>query len=146
MILQSIDPWKRAFLASEHNLVQSSDRVPGANLAGVFRSLRQALTGKCIPFQRTPKVSGRTTAPARVLLAEYGLLLYTSLGAVVDVLTGRWLHAFYSSVTAVAFLYAIVRLIGLKETREDLARSRRASWTAPAGEKDVETTLQSAVR
>jgi cellulose synthase (UDP-forming) len=34
------------------------------NLAGVVKSLQQAVTGKKIPFARTPKVSNRTaTAP-----------------------------------------------------------------------------------
>jgi hypothetical protein len=45
-----------------------------ANLGGVFKSLQQAITGRRIPFGRTPKVSGRTSAPARYVLAEYALL------------------------------------------------------------------------
>ena len=117
------------------------------NLGGVLRSIDQGLTGKRIPFQRTPKICGRTTAPARMLLAEYLLTLYASVGAVVDALTGRWLHAFFSSVTAAALLYAVVRLIGLKAAREDLALSRRQPHgPPPAGEKDVESPLQSSVR
>ncbi len=35
------------------------------NLAGVFKSIQQAVTGKKIPFARTPKVRDRTaTSPA----------------------------------------------------------------------------------
>ena len=33
------------------------------NLAGVLKSLQQALTSKKIPFARTPKVKNRTIAP-----------------------------------------------------------------------------------
>src|SRR5256885_1060029 len=42
------------------------------NLGGVLKSLEQALTGRKTPFGRTPKVSGRTAAPALYVLAEYG--------------------------------------------------------------------------
>ena len=33
------------------------------NLGGVFRSLQQAITGRKVPFVRTPKVVSRTPAP-----------------------------------------------------------------------------------
>ena len=35
------------------------------NLGGVFKSLQQAVTRRTIPFSRTPKVAGRTTAPPK---------------------------------------------------------------------------------
>ena len=34
------------------------------NLAGVLKSMQQAITGEKIPFARTPKVKDRTAAPA----------------------------------------------------------------------------------
>ncbi len=43
------------------------------NLGGTLLSLRQAITGRKAPFGRTPKVTGRTAAPAKYVLAEYGL-------------------------------------------------------------------------
>src|SRR5947207_3276130 len=43
------------------------------NLAGVFKSIQQGLTGRKIPFGRTPKVQGRTGAPLRFIVAEYVL-------------------------------------------------------------------------
>jgi len=36
------------------------------NLAGVAKSIQQAITRKKVPFARTPKVSGRTRVPARL--------------------------------------------------------------------------------
>ena len=46
------------------------------NLAGTAQSLRQAFTGRPVPFKRTPKVSGHTSAPARYLAAVYALFAY----------------------------------------------------------------------
>jgi cellulose synthase/poly-beta-1,6-N-acetylglucosamine synthase-like glycosyltransferase len=90
------------------------------NLAGVGKSLQQAATGEKIPFGRTPKVAGRTAAPAWAVMAEYLLLAYC-LGAVVwDVLAGRWFHALFSLGTAAAQGYAVMAFLGLRASREDL--------------------------
>src|SRR5262249_38902510 len=44
------------------------------SLGGVLRSVQQACTGRRSSFGRTPKVVGRTAAPAGYVLAEAGLL------------------------------------------------------------------------
>ena len=46
------------------------------HLAGVFKSIHQGLTGKRIPFGRTPKVSGRTAAPAWAVLSIWVMTLW----------------------------------------------------------------------
>ena len=49
------------------------------NLAGVLKSLQQALTGDKIPFVRTPKVKDRTAAPALYVLAPYLIVAFSLL-------------------------------------------------------------------
>lgn len=90
------------------------------NLGGVFKSIEQAITGKQIPFGRTPKVTGRTAAPPLYIAAEYVLLGMGLLGGIVDVAHGRWGHALFSLANAAMLAYAIDRFIGFAESREDL--------------------------
>ena len=70
------------------------------NLGGVFRSLQQALTGRKVPFVRTPKVVSRTPAPALYVVAAYVLLGQWLLGAGNDVWHERWLLAAFSLIKA----------------------------------------------
>jgi len=87
------------------------------NLAGVFRSLHQAWTGRRSAFGRTPKIKGRTSAPRRYLMAEHALLAQWLLGAVVELLHHHQLHAVFALANAAFLFYAIVRFIGLPELR-----------------------------
>ncbi len=104
------------------------------NLGGVLKSLLQGWTGRKIPFGRTPKVGTRTGAPAGYVLAEYGLLSYCAVAAIVDVAAGRYVHALFSAANASFFAYALIQLIGLRESVEDLAAGlgRLGGW----GERD----------
>lgn len=90
------------------------------NIAGVTNSIWQGVTGRKIPFGRTPKVVNRTAASLRYLFAEYGLLSLGLLGLCRDIFKGFWAHSLFEVVFLVFFLYAIVRFIGLKESKEDL--------------------------
>ena len=94
------------------------------HLAGVFKSIHQGLTGKRIPFGRTPKVSGRTAAPAWAVLSIWGMTLWCVLSAGVGVATGRWINATGAAVTGAALAYAAVAFIGLREGLEDIGRTR----------------------
>lgn len=90
------------------------------NLGGVFKSIQQAITGAQIPFSRTPKIIGRTSAPAFYIIAEYGLLTVWLAGALFDAFMGRWTHAAFSFANALILCYAIARFIGFSASREDL--------------------------
>jgi len=90
------------------------------NLGGVFKSLHQAWTGQKIPFKRTPKVRGRTSAPAFYIMAEFALLLLGFTSFFVNAILGRWLYAAFAAVNTVFFLYIVTKYIGLKESKEDL--------------------------
>ncbi len=93
------------------------------NLGGVLKSLKQALTGRKTPFGRTPKVVGRTAAPALYVLAEYGLLGWWLVGATTDVMHGHYAHLAFALTNAGFLAYAIYRYIGWHNSVEDLRNS-----------------------
>lgn len=93
------------------------------NLAGVNKSLRQAVTGLRTPFARTPKVEGRTAAPTWAVLSIWALLAWGVLAFVVNLLAEEPLQAFMALATTAGFGYAAVAFVGLGEGWEDVARS-----------------------
>lgn len=105
------------------------------NIAGVLKSLQQALTRRKIPFGRTPKIKGRTVTPLLYLLAAYALSLSWLIGAYGDLNDGYLAQAAFACVNAVILLYAIATFIGLRESGSDLAAFLRRS--APAPEVEV---------
>jgi cellulose synthase/poly-beta-1,6-N-acetylglucosamine synthase-like glycosyltransferase len=90
------------------------------NLGGVLKSIQQAWTGEKIPFKRTPKVTGRTVAPALYILAEYAILLYCASGFIVDCFGKLWLHAVFTLLNGGFLFYAVRTYIGFKEGNEDV--------------------------
>jgi len=103
------------------------------HLAGVVKSLRQAVTGQKSPFGRTPKVEGRTAAPAWAVVAEWLLLAYCLWATVWDAASGRWLHALFSLGMGVALSYAVVVFIGLRASRKEalFGWRRLTLWRPP---------------
>ena len=101
------------------------------NLGGVLKSLRQALTGRKTPFGRTPKVAGRTAAPADYVLAEYGLLGWWLVGATGDAMQGHYAHLAFALTNAGFLAYAIYHYIGWRNSVEDfrngIALAKRSS-------------------
>lgn len=95
------------------------------NLGGVFKSIQQGWTGKKIPFTRTPKVVGRTAAPAFYILAEYMILAYCIAETIENILRQRWSHAIFALVNGGFLAYAVTRFIGWRESSEDLALAWR---------------------
>jgi len=109
------------------------------HLGGVILSLRQAWTGRRSAFGRTPKVTGRSRAPALYLIAEYAILCHWVVGAFFEFIHRRPLHAAFALANAGFLAYAIVRFIGVRESWSDLSRafglgrsrvasSKRAPW------------------
>lgn len=99
------------------------------NLAGVIKSLHQAVTGSKIPFARTPKVAGRTAAAPVYVMAPAGLAVYWLLQAALDVMLGYRAHAGFALVNSVLMIYALLNFVGLHAAAQDL----RAVWIADAG-------------
>jgi len=96
------------------------------NLAGIFNSVRQMVTGKKTPFGRTPKVQGRTRVPWIYLVATYGLLAQWCLLLMEDVMHERPLHGLLVLMNITLFVYGIAVFIGLRRSVDDL----RAAFAA----------------
>jgi cellulose synthase (UDP-forming) len=96
------------------------------HLGGVLKSLHEAITGQRTPFGRTPKVIGRTTAPAGYVLAEYGFQAAAVAMLGLDLLYHHWLSASFALTYVLFCSYAILRFIGLRNSAEDLGLVRRA--------------------
>jgi cellulose synthase (UDP-forming) len=107
--------WRDVFRVYALNLLL----IP-VNLGGVLRSVQQACTGRRSTFGRTPKVVGRTAAPAGYVLAEAGLLGWWTFGALMELETGHRLNGLFALANAAFLLYALVRFVGLREAFEDL--------------------------
>ena len=90
------------------------------HLGGAMKSVQQLLTGEKIPFRRTPKVLGRTGAPALYVALEYGLLLLCCVTGLLDALQGRWISAAFALVNGALYGYAISSFIGFSESLEDI--------------------------
>ena len=102
------------------------------NLGGVVKSVQQAFTRKRIPFGRTPKVMGRTAAPALYVLAEYGLVVWWLAGVAVSVAEQRWGHAVFALANTVFLVYAMARYLGLRESVEDVLAALPGARPEPA--------------
>jgi hypothetical protein len=90
------------------------------NLAGVVKSLQQALTGDKIPFARTPKVKDRTAAPAIYVLAPYAIVVFSLFTVWRDVMQQNWTNAAFAAFNAVMAAYAIRAYIGLRNSIVDI--------------------------
>lgn len=97
------------------------------HLAGVLKSVQQGLTGRRIPFGRTPKVSGRTAAPAWAVLSIWAMTLWCFVSVLVGVATGRWANVAAALFTGAALTYAAVAFIGLREGLADVGLIRQRS-------------------
>jgi cellulose synthase/poly-beta-1,6-N-acetylglucosamine synthase-like glycosyltransferase len=90
-------------------------------LGGTLQSLRQAFGGTKASFGRTPKVAGRTSTQLLYLLSLYGIFFWCLFVFAKDVAGGRIFHMVFTALNSAAYLYGIVRFIGLRESWEDLS-------------------------
>jgi cellulose synthase (UDP-forming) len=93
------------------------------NLAGVVKSLQQAITGKKIPFARTPKVKNRTATPPMFAFAPLLIIAFSIYSVWRDVHdpTHQDLgNAAFASFNAAATAYAVVAFIGVRALLVDL--------------------------
>lgn len=104
------------------------------HLSGAVASVIQAITGRPVPFQRTPKVEGRTAAPWTMLAAIWLAPLLLAFVSLTDFLAGEYVRAVLSSANALVIVAAAAAFIGARATLEDLrgARIRIAARTRNA--------------
>jgi cellulose synthase/poly-beta-1,6-N-acetylglucosamine synthase-like glycosyltransferase len=83
------------------------------NLAGVLKSLQQAITGKKIPFARTPKVKNRTAAPVPYVIAPYLIVAFSLFTLWRDIAEQNWGNAAFAGFNAILATWAILSYIGV---------------------------------
>lgn len=118
------------------------------NLAGVLKSVQQALTGEKIPFARTPKIRNRTAAPVIYVIIPYLIVAFSILTAYRDAMAGNWGNVAFATINAVLAAWAIKAYIGIKNSLVDVSigvvewlfvpkKSKSASQN-PAGDQTQE--------
>lgn len=90
------------------------------NLAGVVKSLEQALTGKKIPFARTPKVKNRTRVPLLYLITPLLIVAFSLFTLWRNILGGNIGNALFAGFNAVVALWAIIAYIGIIQLLVDI--------------------------
>lgn len=89
------------------------------NLAGVIKSIQQSLTGNKIPFARTPKVVGRTAAPALFVALPFLIVAFSLLTAYRDFMQQNWGNAIFAAFNATMAIWAIWSYIGIRASIVD---------------------------
>ncbi|WAB80507.1 glycosyltransferase family 2 protein [Microcella daejeonensis] len=115
------------------------------NLAGVIKSIEQAITSKKIPFARTPKVRNRTTTPLLYVLAPYLIIAFSVFTLWRDVQAENWGNAAFAGFNAILALAAVIAYIGIGSSLVDIfygltnwlyakPKNRTGASAAPAAE------------
>jgi cellulose synthase/poly-beta-1,6-N-acetylglucosamine synthase-like glycosyltransferase len=89
--------------------------------AGVLKQMQQIFTGRKIPFGRTPKVKGRTGAPAIYYILEIALIVHFYNRVVEEIGEQHWGQAVFAGVNFAFLLYALIYFIGLRPLLQDLS-------------------------
>jgi len=89
------------------------------NLAGVLATLVQAVTAAKVPFARTPKVRNRTVAPPLFVVAPWALLLFAAATAAYAWSKDRQVNFVYGVLNTVLVAYALVALVGVRNSLVD---------------------------
>jgi len=90
------------------------------NLAGVLKSIEQAITGKKIPFARTPKVRSHTASPVLFVIAPVLIVVFSGLTFWRDYQLENWGNAAFAAVNAILALAAFFAYIGLGNALVDV--------------------------
>jgi cellulose synthase/poly-beta-1,6-N-acetylglucosamine synthase-like glycosyltransferase len=83
------------------------------NLAGVLKSLQQALSGKKIPFARTPKVKDRTVSPLLYVITPLLIVGFSAFTLWRDGTAHNWGNAAFAAFNALLATWAILAYIGV---------------------------------
>jgi cellulose synthase (UDP-forming) len=121
--------WSDVFRMYSFNLLL----IP-VSIAGMLKSIRQAVTGQPSPFIRTPKVPGRTAAPM-----TYTLITVLAMPWMVYVAVEGFIHSGYAflafgSVNIAALIYALTVFIGVRSGWEDVATGFGARFSSHVGQ------------
>lgn len=89
-------------------------------LAGVFKSIEQSLSGKKIPFARTPKVKNRTVSPMLYVVTPLLIVAFSIVTLYRDFSAQNWGNASFAAFNAIVALWAILAYIGFGNTLKDI--------------------------
>jgi cellulose synthase (UDP-forming) len=115
------------------------------SIAGMLKSLRQAVTGERSPFTRTPKVPSRTAAPAiYTLIPVFAApwLIYVALAGFVH---GSYTFLAFGSINVAAVIYALASFIRFKNGWEDVRASLSMKLDAARANRKLGTQTAEAV-
>lgn len=90
------------------------------NLAGVIKSLEQAVTAKKIPFARTPKVKNRTAAALPFIITPLLIVAFSLFILWRNIEVQNWGDAAFAGFNAFATTWAIFAYIGIDNLFVDL--------------------------
>lgn len=90
------------------------------NLAGVLKSIQQALTSKKIPFARTPKVKNRTATPLIYVIVPLGIIAFSCVTLYRDILAANWGNAAFAGFNAVVATWAYIAYLGIGNSLVDI--------------------------
>jgi cellulose synthase/poly-beta-1,6-N-acetylglucosamine synthase-like glycosyltransferase len=90
------------------------------NLAGVLKSIQQSLTGKKIPFVRTPKVKNRTASPLLYVVTPFLIVAFSLFTLWRDVNAQNWGNAAFAAFNATLAIWAIISYIGIGNAIVDI--------------------------
>ena len=112
------------------------------NLAGVIKSIEQAITSKKIPFARTPKVRNRTTTPMLYVVAPYLIIAFSVFTLWRDVQAENWGNAAFAGFNALLALAAVITYIGVGSSLIDIMYGL-TNWlyATPKGFKKAPSTI-----
>ena len=96
--------------------------------AGVLKQVEQIITGRKIPFGRTPKVKGRTGAPAIYYIFELALIAYFANRVHEEITDKDLSQAIFAGVNFLFLVYALIYFIGIKPMIQDLSASMTSKF------------------
>jgi cellulose synthase (UDP-forming) len=90
------------------------------NLAGLVKSVEQAITMKKIPFSRTPKVKDRTAAPILYIVAPAAIIVFSIVILCSAVIGRNWGNTAFPAINAALGLASMVSTVGIRNSIVDV--------------------------
>jgi hypothetical protein len=110
------------------------------NLAGVAKSIEQAITVKKIPFSRTPKVKDRTAAPLLYVVAPAAIVLFSFITLGRDIHDHNWGNAAFAALNSLLGFAAILAYVGIRNSVVDVWRGAIGWLFVPVKAKKTNET------
>jgi len=95
---------------------------------GVLKSFEQMITGKKIPFSRTPKIPGRTAAPALYSIIALLMPVAFAYVAYTQLTHEHWSRGGFALINMAMVTYALIAFVGVKGAIEDMMAGVKARW------------------